>query len=254
MPDQKIRDAQPARLNNMNTIRQTKLFKKDVRLLVPAELAAGMLGSFLLAALFAYVSREVLRAHTAAADIAISNFIYGFRMPFLTDFMLVFTNFGGNYIVYLSLFLLALLAWKRHVKESVLFVFLIVSSAALNVLVKVLIARPRPELSPLVDLSGSYSFPSGHAMNAFVFYMTLAYLVYHFTRNRALRVVSFFVAGVVVLGIGFSRVYLGVHYPSDILGGYIAGAGLFIAVIVFDKTFPGFYKVFGRRESKKSQV
>jgi len=106
----------------------------------------------------------------------------------------------------------------------------------LNIL-KWSIRRPRPEFAAPFLHDFSYSFPSGHAMNSTIVYGMLAYtLVTVCTRRSAARIgiVVFFV--LLVLGIGFSRLYLGVHYFSDVLGGFVVGIAWLAACIVFTET------------------
>jgi membrane-associated phospholipid phosphatase len=89
----------------------------------------------------------------------------------------------------------------------------------LNQLLKFLIQRPRPEDIQLVDASG-YSFPSGHSMVAMAFYGLLIWMIWHYDRNRIERWVMCILLALVIVGIGVSRVYLGVHYASDVLAGF----------------------------------
>lgn len=213
-----------------------KSHHKKVSFFLVIEILAGIIISFLSLLIFLYITHEVVKNDTFYVDTVISQFVYNLRTPILTNVMLIITNFGGDYVIFLAITILIFLLRKKHKKEAVLLSFLLMMGLLLNLFTKSLIARPRPDISPLLDLSASYSFPSGHAMNAFVFYMTLAYFVYHFTHKKTLSIIGTLLAVIIILLIGFSRVYLGVHYPSDILGGYIAGLGLFVTVILLDKT------------------
>jgi undecaprenyl-diphosphatase len=82
--------------------------------------------------------------------------------------------------------------------------------------------RERPSMDQLVSVS-TLSFPSGHAMSAMAFYGFLIYLGFHLASTLGVKLAIFFTLGALILLIGFSRIYLGVHYPSDVLAGFIGG-------------------------------
>ncbi|MGK0699836.1 phosphatase PAP2 family protein [Priestia flexa] len=92
----------------------------------------------------------------------------------------------------------------------------------LNWLLKEIFERPRPEWSQLVDAS-HYSFPSGHAMNSSAFFVGLLCLVFIYTRTQSVRIIASLCLILLILLVGFSRMYLGVHYLTDILAGYALG-------------------------------
>lgn len=182
---------------------------------------------------------NVLLGYTKAAgelswDIAISHLIYQLRSPFLTAIMEIVTALGDSFILITGILITLYLAWKKKKREALIFVSVLLIGLGCNLLLKELIERPRPDMNPLILLQ-SYSFPSGHAMNSFIFYTYLAYFIYHFTRKKTPTVVATLMAGAVILLIGFSRVYLGVHYPSDILAGYFAGAIVFFSIFMLTK-------------------
>jgi undecaprenyl-diphosphatase len=104
----------------------------------------------------------------------------------------------------------------------------------LNFVLKTSFARTRP--LPFFDtpLPSSYSFPSGHALFALCFYGVLAWLIAAGIRSQALRISIWTVAVLLVLLIGLSRIYLGVHYPSDVIAGYAASIVWIVAVISAD--------------------
>ena len=108
------------------------------------------------------------------------------------------------------------------------------SSAAIGLtLLKQAIGRERPSIVEHIEVVGGLSFPSGHTLIAAVLYPTLGILVASNLRDRTLKVFVFVVAALLALVVGFSRVYIGVHYPSDVLGGWMLGlAFAFAAGIV----------------------
>ncbi|MEZ4237076.1 MAG: phosphatase PAP2 family protein [Myxococcota bacterium] len=110
---------------------------------------------------------------------------------------------------------------------------LVLLSAAVGVLLpyalKLGFARPRPDLVPHEVRVVTYSFPSGHATGASLVWLTLAVLLVRVTKQRILQAYVLGVALVVALLVGLSRIYLGVHYPTDVLGGWALGAAWAIA-------------------------
>ena len=107
----------------------------------------------------------------------------------------------------------------------------VLGGEALNLLLKDLFARPRPHFERPLLVETSYSFPSGQAMESLVVYGMLAYFAVLTFRGRGKRAGSVVGAAVLVILIGFSRVYLGAHYVSDVIGGFAAGGAWLSAVI-----------------------
>jgi undecaprenyl-diphosphatase len=115
---------------------------------------------------------------------------------------------------------------------------------ALNFLLKSMFQRPRPTFLPLVQ-ENFYSFPSGHAMNSFIFYTSLSFFIFRRIRNKYLRIGLIFLSMMFILLIGISRVYLGAHYASDVVAGYVTGFLWFVLVLFFEKSLV-FLKLFKR--------
>lgn len=122
------------------------------------------------------------------------------------------------------------LLWRRQIRLAVFVAVTVGISPAINDLVKAVVHRTRPVLADPVAHENGASFPSGHAQAAVVGYAVLL-LVFLPILHGALRRVAIGVAVVMVLGIGLSRVALGVHYVSDVLAGYVLGAAWVIAMI-----------------------
>lgn len=122
----------------------------------------------------------------------------------------------------------------KHRLELVLFLWVGLGSHLLNTLLKQWFHRERPSIHRLVEQAG-YSFPSGHSMGAFSLYGVLAYLLWRHMRSRSERLLLIVFTVLMTGGIGWSRIYLGVHYPSDVIGGYAAsGAWLMLSAACFE--------------------
>lgn len=148
-------------------------------------------------------------------------------------------SFIGSFrmVLGISILTMALLyiGFKKRL-ELILFLWVGLGSQLLNILMKLWFHRERPDFNRLIDVVG-YSFPSGHSMAAFSLYGLIAYLLWwHFPYSHQ-RIFIILFAVIMTLSIGFSRIYLGVHYPSDVIGGYAAsGAWLMLCVSLF-KTY-----------------
>lgn len=136
------------------------------------------------------------------------------------------TALGGSTVVTLVVVLVAGFLLMQRLWLTALALVLATSTGGQMVwLIKRTIGRARPDLVPhLVDVSNA-SFPSGHATNSAIIYLTMAGLVAQVARERAVRRYVLGLAVVLVGAIGMSRVYLGVHWPSDVLAGWSAGTG-----------------------------
>jgi undecaprenyl-diphosphatase len=168
--------------------------------------------------------------------------IQGQESPFLTGVMKTFTFIGSTPIVIiLSLFILFFLYYVLHHRlELILFIATVGGSAVLNGILKQVFHRVRPELHRLISVSG-YSFPSGHAMNAFTVYGIITFLLWRHIPSKLGRSILVLISVVMIATIGVSRIYLGVHYPSDIIGGYFA-SGFWLAIVIW---FFQFYREKG---------
>ncbi|MNO94424.1 putative undecaprenyl-diphosphatase YbjG [compost metagenome] len=122
----------------------------------------------------------------------------------------------------------------KHRIELILFLAVGAGSQLLNTWMKLWFHRERPNIHRLIEQAG-YSFPSGHSMAAFSLYGVIAYLLWRHMRNGGERVLLILFTVLMTGGIGWSRVYLGVHYPSDVIGGYAAsGAWMMLCIAWFE--------------------
>lgn len=128
------------------------------------------------------------------------------------------TNFGGVvFLIASAIFLLIIIKNKTIGRFICLNLAL---SAGLNQLLKHIVQRPRPTEYRLIDESG-YSFPSGHSMVSAAFYGFLIYLIFKNVKNKYIKSISITLLSLLVCLIGISRIYLGVHYTSDVLAGFL---------------------------------
>lgn len=171
------------------------------------------LGSFIL--LLTQINSETL----VAFDEAVYNLLE--HNSRLTSIMKFITFFGDSQ----TLIMLAIVAFIaiRNKKEAATVPLNLALIATCNATLKLLIKRPRPVGISLIEASG-YSFPSGHSASSFAFYGFLMYLIYNNCKNQKLKIVSMMFLGILIFLIGLSRIYLGVHYASDVLGGYSLAA------------------------------
>ncbi|WP_082529177.1 phosphatase PAP2 family protein [Aurantimonas sp. Leaf443] len=135
------------------------------------------------------------------------------------------TAFGGTGVLIFVTISVALFLWFRGNRRSMLLVLAAIGSGFLmSQLLKWGFDRPRPDLVPHGSIVYTRSFPSGHAMMSAVTYLTLATLLARVQRRRAVKAYLIAMAAVITVLVGVSRVYLGVHWPTDVLAGWTAGA------------------------------
>lgn len=160
----------------------------------------------------------------AEYDRKITDYVTSFRTPQLNKFFQFITEVGdlNGYIVLTTLSTIIFWLIFRNWRFVLEIVFVLAISGLANVALKQVINRARPDAEHLVSVA-TLSYPSGHAMSAIAFYGFLIYLFYNFKLNVWVKTLTILILGLLILAIGISRIYLGVHYPSDIAGGYIAG-------------------------------
>ena len=136
---------------------------------------------------------------------------------FATPIAKFITNFGGAiFIILLTVILIAVIKNKK-IGLSILTNLAIIT--ILNQLLKRILQRPRPTEYRIIEESG-YSFPSGHSMISMAFYGYLIYLIYKYVENKNVKWILISLLSILICLIGISRIYLGVHYTSDVLGGF----------------------------------
>jgi membrane-associated phospholipid phosphatase len=157
-------------------------------------------------------------------------------LPISVDAWMVITAAGGAVLVPIGLVLVLVLLALRRWRMAVVYAVALVGASAWTYLVKITIARERPAGSLVV--APGFSFPSGHSLNSAVTYGLIALLVWRTGWPTWLRVSSAIALTSLVILIGLSRIALGAHYPSDVLGGWLAGIAIVATVATFTRTDP----------------
>jgi undecaprenyl-diphosphatase len=173
---------------------------------------------------FARYANHVNSGSTQAFDDAVLQWVANHRSPALEPVVLEITFLGTGTVVMMIVAVSALFLWlTTHRYSAILLIIATFGGILLNNLLKMGFGRPRPQLFDWGTHVVSSSFPSGHAMSAAVVYGTVAYLAARLQKRHWHRVVTMLCAVVLIALIGFSRLYLGVHYPSDVIAGVIIG-------------------------------
>lgn len=183
--------------------------------------------------LLSWITKGVLRDQFRMIDQQVTDFLRQFSSPALTKIATLITHLATSYVIALIMLFAAgwLIFKERLYKHAIMLLTACLGSYLLNEGMKAIFRRVRPDWEHWVHATG-YSFPSGHAMVSCASYGMLAYLLYRICRARQLP--TWYIAPVVILlivTIGLSRVYLGVHYITDVTAGFLAGGVWLLACI-----------------------
>ena len=147
---------------------------------------------------------------------------------FTTPIAKFITNFGGAIFLIVVTIVLFILIKNKKIRLSIFSNLVIIT--ILNQLLKRILQRPRPTEYRIIEETG-YSFPSGHSMISMAFYGYLIYLIYKYAKNKYIKWISIVLLSILICAIGISRIYLGVHYTSDVLGGFLISISYLIIYI-----------------------
>ena len=170
------------------------------------------------------LARNVYLSDPLKMDILVTDFMAALHQPGILTAMVILTETGSVWwFTFFSLFVAGVLWWLQHSQWSILYFLLAIGGGGLlNWSLKLFFERERPNILLEYEASG-YSFPSGHAMGALIFYGFIYYLVQKSEVPRRLKALLSLVLLMLIFIIGFSRIYLGVHYLTDVIAGYMAG-------------------------------
>jgi len=214
-------------MTKVGTILRTS---STVRILLGCILAAAA------RALFGWLVTGPGRSYAYLFDGSIRSSVRQMHSPLWTSFFLTTTKLGST--IYLAIIgSIAGIAYigLRWFRPLGLFLIAMAGQAILHNAAKLLIARPRPTAMLNYPAVESFSFPSGHALSALCLYASIAWLVTNRLENPAIKAVIWIATLVIVFLVGLSRIYIGVHHPTDVLAGWLAAAIWTIAVISTDR-------------------
>lgn len=217
----------------MRTLRKRKLFA--------ALLLVGFAVALVTTSGLVLLHDEVLNASFETRDVAVQSWVHGFASPMLTEVMRGLSWIGSPFALVPIVTVAVALMWRLGRQDNAT----VVSAAALggvalDEVMKWHFKRLRPDVPWAFVHEHSFSFPSGHSVLALVMYGVIVYKTQDKLRSLWAKTALILGAVLMVAGIGFSRVYLGAHYPSDVAGGYFVGAVWLAAVIGSDRWIRGY--------------
>lgn len=168
---------------------------------------------------FLALAEDVFHKEIMKGDIIGYKIISTFLISdFTTPIAKFITNFGGAIFLIILTITLFILIKNKKIGLSIILNLIVITG--LNQILKYILQRPRPTEYRLIEETG-FSFPSGHSMVSMAFYGYLIYLIYKYVKNKSLKWISIILLSILICSIGISRIYLGVHYTSDVLGGFL---------------------------------
>ncbi len=178
---------------------------------------------------FFAIAEDVFNKEIMQGDIIGYKLISTFLISdFATPIAKFITNFGGAIFIITLMITLFILIKDKKIGLSI-FLNLVIATT-LNQLLKRILQRPRPTEYRIIEETG-YSFPSGHSMVSMAFYGYLIYLIYKYVENKYIKWTLIVLLSILICSIGISRIYLGVHYTSDVLGGFLASISYLVIYI-----------------------
>jgi membrane-associated phospholipid phosphatase len=190
------------------------------------HLTIGMLILIAACAVFAEITEDVVTGDTELqVDVTVAQYFNARQTPTMNAAMKAISFVGSAaFLGPLTALIGLYLGWRHYWYRLLMLGFAVPGGVLLNIAVKNVIHRARPVLeNPIVTLT-SYSFPSGHTTGAILFYGLMAVFALSYSKRTVLRTCAVAGASIVILLVGFSRIYLGAHFLSDVLGALAAGA------------------------------
>jgi undecaprenyl-diphosphatase len=199
--------------------------------IISVWLSLGLLAAIATLVFLGWLADEVLEGETRQFDDATRAAVHTFASPPLTLFMRAISFLGSSqFLTVASIAVIVWFAWRKWGREAKLFALTMIGASVLNITLKLVFKRPRPV--PFFDLTApeSYSFPSGHSLASCCFFAGLAAILSGRIKHKRPQTIIWTIAIVMFLLIGLSRIYLGVHYTTDVIAGF-AAASIWILVV-----------------------
>lgn len=168
-------------------------------------------------------------------DILVYNFICKFITPSKTKFFTIITDLGDYIGIIIATIIILVFNHKHNHKRNVSLILLLILSSLYVLISKNIFQRPRPEILQLIPIDG-FSFPSGHSTFSMAIY---GYLIYIINKEMSWKIknIIIFLLTILIFSIGLSRIYLGVHYFSDVFAGFISGLIILNIVLIIENRF-----------------
>lgn len=205
----------------------------------------GIVG--VLITIFIFLVIQITTGKIEAFDNAIYEWILNIRNSNLTNILTIITNLGGIVSVFCIALILTMTMFVLKKREYGIGISLnVLFSSLIYIVLKNIFQRQRPPIEERLIEESGYSFPSGHSTNNMAFYGFIIYLIYKNVESKILRNILIAMLSVLIVLIGFSRIYLRVHYASDVIAGFCLGI---ICVILFISII---YKKIKKEEKLKN--
>lgn len=200
---------------------------------------------FVLLLMILAIVEDVFEKEIMKLDIMGYSLISSIINPSITQIAIIITNLGGAIVVGALTIISFILIKNKKISFTIL--LNVVIATILNILLKNIIQRPRPDAFRLISETG-YSFPSGHSMVSMAFYGFLIYLSVKYLKNKKFKVVLITFLSILIILIGISRIYLGVHYTSDVIAGFMISVCYLIVYTSLVKKY-----IIGREDENESK-
>ncbi|MCQ4637473.1 phosphatase PAP2 family protein [Anaerovorax odorimutans] len=188
------------------------------------------LAGFIIIACFVATGKEL------AFDTVIREWIYSLRNDVLTPILKVIT-YMGNWQSITALCILLLIFRQTRFRYGIPVSVGAITVTALNKIIKVIFQRPRPDVSLHLIEQGGYSFTSGHSITSMVVFGMLIYLVRRYVKDKKKANLLTVLLAIPWIFIGLSRIYMGVHFPTDVLGGWCLGLAILMILIFMEEKY-----------------